>query len=1169
MEVDEDEELRLVRASGALLSDLEDNLPRLLWKRKDSPNSTPRVHQYVRKEDLVYIVQLIEPFQSEPQLLDSRLRVLVPPIVDAYLALIQLPPKERHSSKHIELQSAICTLLYTLCKVRGEKIISGFLNNEPRFLQPILTALEDSVYQNESTAWQTSYVLMLWLSHLLLAPFDLASVSDQFPRHESVKELGLSEGLPNVVRRVVAVGLTCIRSVTKEQDAAAKMMVRLVNRPDMQQLGLPKLLVSWASELITSNTAAAVSNMNACVGPLRFLVGMTVSPDTEQTSSLIPEIYFLAERLYDIPTTDSTMSSAVIRKQVLKALRNIATLGLKTTHDELRIFWEDNGVLEDVIDMLLQALSDRDTPVRFAASKAISTILTKLGSGMGCEVNQAVIDELGTDIPVKGGVKSGGGRLDFSMANPLKWHGLTLTLAYNLFRRTAYPLQLWTILDALLRALSFEQRATTGQSVGTNVRDAACFGLWALSRRYTTAELLSVKVEDITATLPTERPISVIQFVATQLLISACLDPASNVRRACSAALQELIGRHPDQVYEGISLVQIVDYQAVGLRKRAMIDVANKAAALHVDYWRALISRLSDWRGLAAPDVLSREAAAESIGRLCGQLSAKPYEFRWLYDDCLKVLGARTTVWARVPVEERHGALLAVSAIADSTLSTNEKLTVCMIKFWEDFTATRSSIAESDLAKAELFLTEFTPRALKAELYPAAAKAIVSLTEFQPRSHLGLERDRTVAEDVEEISFALFGRSETSILDSIPELVHALYQLYRGLDLDTSLLDIEYLIEQLRNDSERLILHGAGRAIALGAAFSELSEYSELRSDIMTALGYNLLWKAPIIEWRVVGLQALQLTVPHLTDFNRSSHTTHLCFAINAGLDDYTITERGDVGSLVRLQAIDVVTEIWRTPEDILSEREDTIIQAKLLRLSLEKLDRVRLAAFNCLKGNHSPGSMSSTDVSSTEYFKTALKPLTSPACPQLVREALVQGLLSSAGSGNEALLQTSRSALSATLSTPSKEALTLFLTTLTDTLKTQIAKSTDTTPALELLAYLLDSLPLPDLVQEDFKWRNVLAYVQKSHFKSTIVPKLVAAVDVYRGLGTVDAIREDVVKKLMGMARTNPYSQVRMAAVEALWCLTSDEALKEGDWMGVIGGKEKEILKKLEEGLR
>jgi len=394
--------------------------------------------------------------------------------------------------------------------------------------------------------------------------------------------------------------------------------------------------------------------------------------------------------------------------------------------------------------------------------------------------------------------------------------------------------------------------------------------------------------------------------------------------------------------------------------------------------------------------------------------------------------------------------------------------------------------------------------------------------------------------------------------------VHALYQIDCLLGNNESLLKTDSLIRQLGHDAKRPILHGAGNAMALGAAVSHLPADSELRARIMGALAS--LRDASIIEWRAVGLHALRLTVPHLVNQTRLADVDHLCLAVEAGLDDYTITERGDVGSLVRLQAINVVTELWSSSIPVLGENQDTSIRAKVLRLSLEKLDRVRLSAFQCLQGNKSSSSPANPDVSSVTYFKKTLEPLTSPTCPDWQREALIQGLLSSAGSGNEPLLQASRTALIATLSFAIKDSLTSFLTTLTSILKTQIATQADTTPTLELLAYLFDSLPLADLVNGDFKWRNVLAYVQKSHFKSTLVGKIVAAVDVYRGLGAVDGVRDDVVKKLIGMARTNPYPRVRMAAVEALWCLTGSESLKEGGWMGVVGEKEKEVLEKIEE---
>lgn len=50
----DDDDLRLIRASNSLLEDLERSLPRLLWKSK-----TNRVHQLVRLRDLDYVLQLV------------------------------------------------------------------------------------------------------------------------------------------------------------------------------------------------------------------------------------------------------------------------------------------------------------------------------------------------------------------------------------------------------------------------------------------------------------------------------------------------------------------------------------------------------------------------------------------------------------------------------------------------------------------------------------------------------------------------------------------------------------------------------------------------------------------------------------------------------------------------------------------------------------------------------------------------------------------------------------------------------------------------------------------------------------------------------------------------------------------------------------------------------
>ena len=84
------------------------------------------------------------------------------------------------------LSHAICHILNVFCKVRGEKVIKGFFNNEPRYLEPILKEVEaskdtsddsETAQRQDDQPWVRRYVLLLWLSQLLLAPFPLESMS--------------------------------------------------------------------------------------------------------------------------------------------------------------------------------------------------------------------------------------------------------------------------------------------------------------------------------------------------------------------------------------------------------------------------------------------------------------------------------------------------------------------------------------------------------------------------------------------------------------------------------------------------------------------------------------------------------------------------------------------------------------------------------------------------------------------------------------------------------------------------------------------------------------------------------------------------------------------------------------------------------------------------------
>jgi hypothetical protein len=491
MSTGEDDDLKLQRASASLLSDFSNLLPRLLRIRQHGSSPGP-VRQQVRAVDVYKACSLvrrtlvnnvstdmsqIEPFQEDPQILDTHLKNFIPPLVAAYLEAIQTASKEETKAGFIPLPHAICYILNTFCKVRGEKVIKGFYNNEPRYLEPILRELEaseksntesdDALQQPSNWPWIQRYVLLSWLSHLLLAPFPLESMSGLQSSAGTSATLGLNlpAEVPGITLRVLTVCVARLRSATKERSAAANLLVRTCVRPDMQKLGLLDAMVQWSLSFF-SNISEDQADIHQCLGVLSFLSGLLASATNEELGPYLAAIYLSCRKIIDQESLAFVKSSAVARKLVVKSFRNIVLHCLQAT--SVLPGLDPTTVLEEVIEFLLEALADGDTPVRYGASKALSIVTLKLDPEMAGDVVEAILASLTENVYWQGSQRN------VNSVNPLRWHGLTLTLSQLLYRKAIATSHLSDVLNALLLSLGFEQRSPTGGSIGTNVRDAAC-----------------------------------------------------------------------------------------------------------------------------------------------------------------------------------------------------------------------------------------------------------------------------------------------------------------------------------------------------------------------------------------------------------------------------------------------------------------------------------------------------------------------------------------------------------------------------------------------------------------------------------------------------------------------------------------------------------------------
>jgi hypothetical protein len=925
-------------------------------------------------------LKILDTFQELPQLLDPYLPKWIPLLAESYLEYAQLRHRIKKTTKQSELlvpvDYVISRILYGFCKVRGEKVIVRFLNVETRYLELLLSAMEEAE-ESASWEWEQRYVVLLWLSHLLLAPFDLSTISTLDMEEAAVPPIDgfqWPENLPGITIRVIPLAIRYLSSPGKEKDAAKSLLVRVAMRRDMQHLGVLDALVRWAlASLGPPQNDVPLQSTYFYLGVLSFLAGVLRS--AAETSDMDEYLPLIFQCVYDMTLGNNEVSKsviklAVVRKMILKVVRSVIVSLLRQDRQSMA----NTDMTETAIGYLLESVADNDTPVRLSASKALSIIALKLDPGMASQVIEAVLDGLNRNVlwtkpsGVDGAQKP---TRNLSAVNILEWHGLMLTLSHLLYRRSPPARQLSDIIHALLLGLSFEQRSTSGGSVGANVRDAACFGIWALARRYTTQELLNVPTTSVFAAKAHPSCSSILQVLGTELVVTASLDSAGNIRRGASAALQELIGRHPDTVERGIEVVQTVDYHAVARRARAVKEVATKATKLSGQYGEALVDAILGWRGIGDVDAPSRRVAGAAFGILTAEvaeLDASSALPRFL--TVIKLVIERIQGLARRQVEERHGLLLCYASVLDQ-LSKR-------LRDGLENTETGPALLETILNSVtdileDCIVTEYRKPELIVE---GASSLVVSSLHILQEAVLGKKNPATAprpghtlfssSNSQEYMAPMLRLLANAASHPHVEKLVHTLKMIIPAWLARNEAETVEpasqaamiLVLFSKSQEQEKLLKEWATivatkpttRTAMTGQGyFHALAMAQPLAKELLCSSGQDLACRAFLDRWAADDDIDSRVTMLQSLVRSRLLQTEPSAFVnlLVDGLNDYTTNARGDVGSHVRVQALRAVRRLW---EELKGSNSTTgamkasiqTLFPVILRLAAEKLDRVR-----------------------------------------------------------------------------------------------------------------------------------------------------------------------------------------------------------------------------------
>eukprot|EP00253_Pinus_taeda_P001700 PITA_01700 len=186
---------------------------------------------------------IMDKYQEQGQLLEPHLESIVSPLM--HIVRTKTIESGIESGDILEVIKPLCIIIYTLVTVCGYKTVLKFFPHQVSDLELAVSLLEKchgvttvlSAIRQESTGeMETKCTMLLWLSILVLIPFDLSSVDTALAEAGS----SVKDAPPPLVERIIVVCKDYLSNPGPMRKIAGLLLSRLLTRPDMKPA-----LISW------------------------------------------------------------------------------------------------------------------------------------------------------------------------------------------------------------------------------------------------------------------------------------------------------------------------------------------------------------------------------------------------------------------------------------------------------------------------------------------------------------------------------------------------------------------------------------------------------------------------------------------------------------------------------------------------------------------------------------------------------------------------------------------------------------------------------------------------------------------------------------------------------------------------------------------------------------
>lgn len=831
----------------------------------------------------------INEFEVSPKLLDTDLDYYLKKLSATYL---HLKITSQQKGQVYSLASRIATVCYTIAKIRGFKTIVNYLSCGIDLIFPLL-----SLVQNSETLTADEFLLiLLWLSNLALAPFILNKIDKML--EEELFQIGLTS-------------LTRYSNASKNQVVSLILLSNLLTRPDTIEHGLlDRYLKAYAIPTWTNDLAPYSERLGH---------SQTINKILKKCSLKVSLGYWVL--VYEKILLMDISNLRLQEEKKIVILTNLNLLYMikifhKLAHIALVLvkplkFQQISNIINHLLhDIVLPLIPKFDSNLRYATAKCLSHICVSLSLEASNYQEQMVL-YLSDQFEFEGLCLYPQRNTDCDIFQPnltlhsqdvslAKFHLILLSLGFISLKRS-FPFTLLPLILSIVHKTLFILQKRVNVFHGSQLRDSSCFILWAIFR-----QILQPQFEFLNQRNP-----GMLDTIFFDLVRVICFDSDLIVRKCGLAVLQEFVGRFGTNFFsKKLGCVENGN-NYVGSFILNLMDVLKHAS---LDPWRSSYFFMREllylgFNGsLFVPDLLvtiENENTGFEIKKL------RIYELISL----LKEKSDRQYDLDFSPISEFRICCSKESLLERYRYNLIDSDWVLYL-FSELSTTRDPSLNDALLILSYLNnLFKYDPVIDSVHRAEGYMKWINYCLYTFPSNDFALNWD---------IVFSI-SKSATNV-----DLLKEFKRFFRNLsDSSNNLLlgKLERFISCIYNNN----------ILIAGSLFSFIHLKADQFTPIVNAMTNS---RKMEIDVKVKLVESLADNI----SFLQSGFDHHHLISLTNLLDDYTLTDQGDVGSKVRLAALGMIASNF----EIFKKNHD-IIEKKLVRICGEINRKVCLKSFEVL----------------------------------------------------------------------------------------------------------------------------------------------------------------------------------------------------------------------------